>query len=224
MNFEQLLYVKDPVQKDALITEMAKVCIEESEKARLGWGHTFMKFFATTATYSSLLTAPILAVLGSLWYFADKINLLLTIENLSIALPSLGALIASDIVFGKIFGIRPITLALLAVCDAYRNEVKKASDMVEKSYVDQEESVKDLLKDNKKLLLEELKTVYAGVAKSLESQKPAEIQKLAGQISPIEKGLVSIGLTRIEVAQILDPLKTELKLYLMRHAPQKRAS
>lgn len=211
-NFNQLITLKEPVSKEAVITDLAKVCIEESEKSRLGWGHTFKKFFATTSVYTTLLAAPIAALLGSLWYFADKIGLLMTLENLCIAVPSLGAAIGADVVFGKIFGIRPITIALLATLDAYRNGVKKVTDIVEGSYTNEEEAVKEILKENKKVLIDELKALYSQIAKSLENHNPADIQKLRTQLPLIEKGLVSIGLTRLEVAQVLAPLKTELRL------------
>lgn len=218
-NFNQLITLKEPVSKEAVITDLAKVCLEESANARLGWGHTFKKFFATTSVYTFFLTAPIAALLGSLWAFADKIGLLMTLENLCIAVPSLGALLATDVVFGKVFGIRPMTVALLATLDAYRNGVKELAGIVKEGYTNQEEAVKELLKENKKILIDELKALYSQIANNLENHNPADIQKLRTQLPLIEKGLVSIGLTRLEVAQVLAPLKTELRL-LQKSAPQ----
>lgn len=219
-NFNQLISLQEPVSKEAVITDLAQICLEESAKACLGWGHTFKKFVATTTVYTTLLMAPIAALLGSLWAFADKIALLATFENLCIAVPSLGALIGADVVFGKIFGMRPITIALLATLDAYRNGVKKVADAVEGSYKNQEEAVKELLKENKKILVEELKAVYTQIAKTLENHNPADIQELRNHLPLIETGLVSIGLTRLEVAQILAPLKTELRLLQQKSLPQ----
>lgn len=211
-NFNQLITLKKPVPKEAVITDLAKVCIEESAKARLGWGHSLKKFVATNSVYTTLLFAPIAAVLGSLWFFADKLSLLLTLENLCIAVPSLGAMIGADLAFGKIFGIRPITVALLAALDAYRSGVKRVTDNVERGYINEEEAVKELLKDNKKVLMDELKNVYSQIAAKLEKHSPSEIENLRNQIPLIVEGLTSVGLTRIEVAQILAPLNTELRL------------
>jgi hypothetical protein len=228
-NFNQLISLKEPVSKEAVITKTAKRYIEESEKARLGWGHTLKKFVATTTVYSTLLMAPIAALLGSIWAFADKLSLLMTLENLCIAVPSFGALLATDVVFGKIFGIRPMTVALLATLDAYRNGAGKVAGTVEESYTNHERATERLLEKNKKVLVTHLKTLYTQIANDLTQHSPEKIQQLQGQLPLIEKGLVNIGLTKFDIAQILEPLEAELELEATRHAvkisqskPQKR--
>ena len=212
-NFKQLLEAGDPILKEEVITQLAQVCLEEIENAQLGWGHSFKKFFATTFTYTSVLAAPILTMIGSIWYFLDKIqgfSELHNIKNLAYAGTGFGTVVLADYAIGKIFGIRPVTAILLVAYDAYRNGAKTLAKGVEKGYNDHEEALKMTRENSKKILIDELKKTYLGIAIEMTNRTPEELTTLQKQMPFITIALAHVGLSKLEICQILSPVVSTL--------------
>ncbi len=209
-NFECLLECKSP-RKEDVTTQIALDCLAEIKNAQLGWGYSIKKFFATMFTYTSVLTAPFIAMIGLLWLNASRIRTI-DLQTLAIGGSVFGGILAADMAIGKIFGVRPITMSVIAAYDAYRYGAKTLSKSVEKSYTDHEEMMKLLIQENRKVMIDELKKTYLGIAKVLDRHTPSEIKLLEDQLPSIEKALKGMGLNRSEVTQILGPIKETMKL------------
>lgn len=213
-NLNAILKLDKNAAREQVVTEVALVCLQEIENVKPGFTFTIKKFMATWLSYAGLLSAPIASILGLTWRYSDSLG--------TNAIPlgmTAASLVAADYAIGKTLGIRPITAALMIGYDAYRQGAQTASRYVEESYTTAEKEAEKIVDARKTTLKQKLKHTYECMAGELAKQMGTAtstnvaglkqnvitLQKKLPIVSNLLKGM---GLSKADVMEILDPLKT----------------
>ena len=222
INLHKIAELTQSATTEDVVTEVSLVCLDEIQKTHLTRGHAAKKFIFTSLTYAAAIALPVATLAGAVWRISAQENPYSHIVKVA----GLSALLLADRAIGKVLGIRPVTAMTIAAYDAYRQAALTLSKQVQNSYTNHELQVNSQIEKHRQTIKNELITTYLGIASELAARHKKgtikdEAQTLEEKLPIVTEAFSKIGLTNVEIADILSPLKDTMKLISTTNEPTK---